>query len=89
MRITGFIRHNYFKKQFRKLSKETQDAFEIRIKFFLVNPTDNILNNHPLQGDRKGYWSINITGNIRAVYKIQGTIAILTEIGTHSELYDK
>ncbi len=87
MHISGFIRHTHFKKQFRKLSKGIQKAFEERVYIFLKQPSNIVLNNHPLQGDRRDCWSINITGDIRAIYKLQGTIAIFIDIGTHSQLY--
>ena len=35
-----------------------------------------------------GYWSINITGDVRAIYRQHGdTIIIFVLIGTHSQLY--
>ncbi len=41
-----------------------------------------------MQGKFAGYWSININGNIRALYLIEAdTIIIFALIGTHSELY--
>jgi mRNA-degrading endonuclease YafQ of YafQ-DinJ toxin-antitoxin module len=89
MQITGFIRHGLFKKQFKKLSGDIQTAFGERAYIFLKQPYHILINNHPLHGERQGYWSINVTGSIRAVYKLQGSIAIFVEIGTHSELYDK
>lgn len=89
MQITGYIRHSQFKKQFSKLDKSVQSAFADRVYIFLKQPNHILLNNHPLRGDREGFWSINITGNMRAVYKLNGTIAIFVEIGTHSQLYEK
>ena len=28
---------------------------------------------HPLRGDRKGYWSVSVTGNLRIVFRFQGS----------------
>jgi len=88
MKITGFITHGNFKKQFSKLTKEIQLEFKERIYIFLKQSSHILLNNHPLHGDWNGYWSINITGDVRAIYKIEGTIAILVAIGTHNQLYN-
>ena len=87
MKITALIIGRVFKKQFKKLSKDVRIAFDERSDIFLNEPAHTLLNNHPLHGDRQDYWSINVTGSIRAIYKLQGTTAIFTEIGTHSELY--
>ncbi len=41
-----------------------------------------------LHGPFEGYWSINISGNIRAIYKADDNNEIVfIRIGTHSELY--
>jgi len=47
-----------------------------------------VLENHPLQGRYEGYRSINITGDLRAVFKqVRPDKYWFTKIGTHSELY--
>ncbi|PIP31366.1 hypothetical protein COX24_04015 [bacterium (Candidatus Gribaldobacteria) CG23_combo_of_CG06-09_8_20_14_all_37_87_8] len=47
-----------------------------------------MLNNHPLRGNYVDYRSINITGDLRAVFKlINENEAIFVRVGTHSELY--
>lgn len=49
---------------------------------------DPVLNNHLLKGKYQGYRSINITGDIRAVYKkISRDKAAFVTVGKHSRLY--
>ena len=48
---------------------------------------DPILNNHALKGKYLGYRSINITGDLRVLYKKEGNMMIFTVIDTHSNLY--
>ena len=77
-----------FKKQYQKLPKKMQAAFDERLRLFLSNPTDPRLRLHPLKGTFAGYWSINITGDLRALFYREGQdIVIFALIGTHSELY--
>lgn len=79
-----------FKKQYKKLPEKTQSRVNDRITLFRVNPLHPMLRNHPLQGNFVGYWSINISGDIRALYKYDdGDVIIFALIGTHSELYGK
>ncbi len=87
MKISTFVLHRRFKKQFKKLNKKVQLAFEYATYFFLDDPLHPSLNTHPLNGRWMDHWSINITGDIRAIYETRGNAAIFVAIGTHSELY--
>ena len=55
----------------------------------MVNPYDSILHNHPLTGGYEGFRSINVTGDYRAIYVMDGDVAVFIAIGTHSELFGK
>jgi addiction module RelE/StbE family toxin len=77
-----------FDKQYAKLNFRVKTSFKRRIEMFKANPFDVGLRNHALKGKYLGYRSIDITGDIRALYTTQGnTIIIFAFIGTHSQLY--
>lgn len=77
-----------FKKQYRKLPVKLQERFDERLHLFLDDPTNPQLRVHPLKGKYAGYWSMNISGDLRAIYYHLGEeIVIFALIGTHSELY--
>lgn len=77
-----------FKKQYKKLPQKFQEQFDERLKLFLVDPTSPQLRVHPLKGKFAGYWSLNVNGDIRALYLLEGeAMIIFALIGTHSELY--
>jgi len=80
--------HRNFNKTFTKLNKKQKDKFKEQLKIFVVDPYNIQLNNHGLQGKYQGYKSINITGNIRAIfiYHQKNHIEFIY-IGTHSQLY--
>lgn len=82
----------HFQKQYKKAPGKIRKAVKVRIKLFLRNPIDSILNNHSLVGNLKGYKSINITGDWRAVYLVRtdengNQVAYFEALGTHSQLY--
>jgi len=82
------IFHRNFDKQIRKLRPAEREKLRSRLKIFLADPFDRQLNNHPLKGERADYRSINIGGDLRAVFKYVDTNrCIFVEIGTHGELY--
>lgn len=77
-----------FKKQYKKLPKEYQKQFYEKLELFLVDPTAPQLRVHPLKGTFAGYWSMNINGDIRALYTMRGEeLIIFALIGSHSQLY--
>jgi addiction module RelE/StbE family toxin len=85
------MKFNYSKKfikQYYKQPAKVQAQFQKRILTFANNPLDKSLRNHSLSGNYKNYRSINITGDVRAIYKeVDDTIILFAFIGTHSQLY--
>ena len=80
--------HKNFEKQYKKLKRERQDKTQEKLELFLENPFHPRLNNHPLKGKYTDYRSINITGDLRAVYKfIDEDKCIFVIIDKHSNLY--
>ena len=82
--------HRKFTKRYRKLPKKLQQRFKEQIVVFGEDLFDPVLHNHALAGNFKGYRSINVTGDIRAIYKALDADTIeFALIGTHHELYGK
>ena len=76
-----------FKKDFKKLSQKLKVQFADRAEIFKINPYTEILNNHRVHHPYEGCRSINISGDIRALYETAKNTIIFIRIGTHSELY--
>lgn len=77
-----------FKKQYKKLSAKLQKQFDERLMLFVEDPTNPVLRVHPLKGSYSGYWSMNINGDIRAIYLKRGDeFVVFALVGTHSQLY--
>ena len=69
------------------MSNSLRNRFKERRDIFLEDEFNPVLNNHSLRGKYQGYRSINITGDIRVIYKKEREIVIFVTIGNHSELY--
>lgn len=82
-----------FLKKLKKTDVKIRKRFKKRIAIFIINPFDQQLHNHSLQREYKGYRSIDITNDWRAIYveKREGDeiIAYFIAIGTHKDLYEK
>ena len=77
-----------FERNFLKLSKKNKARYDKRIDLFLNDEYNPILNNHKLHGEFSEYRSINITSDMRVIYKKTGKdIYLFYDIGTHSQLY--
>lgn len=77
-----------FNKQFQILPTKIRGKFRDRLALFLADPTDARLRVHPLTGKYIGYWSMNISGDFRALFYYEDDVVVVFAlIGTHSQLY--
>lgn len=82
------IFHKKFRRRYEKLQQGEKRSAEERIRLFYENPFHPLLENHALHGVWQGCRSINITGDLRAVYEeINSDTAHFVALGTHPELY--
>lgn len=80
--------HKHFEKQYKKLKPAEKQKTKSRLELFLENPFNPLLDNHPLRGKYTDYRSIDIAGDLRAVFKMQSEKeCIFVAIDTHSNLY--
>jgi addiction module RelE/StbE family toxin len=81
--------HKDFRKCYKKLRQGEQQKTDNRIQLFEMNRFHLLLNNHALHDQYDGCRSINVTGDIRAVYEEIGSDTVhFIALGTHSELYE-
>lgn len=79
---------SHFKKQYKKLPKKVRVQFQERLMLFVENENHVQLHMHQLSGTYKGLWSMNITGDVRAIFDRSYDETILfIAVGTHSQLY--
>jgi len=81
--------HRDFKKAYKKLSARSRRKVDERILVFYENQFHPLLSNHSLKGKYEGYRSINIDGDLRALYKnIRQNLALFIKLGSHADLYE-
>ena len=77
-----------FKKQLKKLSPALQSRFIAHLSLWSKEPFNRKLNHHVLTGELAGFHSINVGGDLRALYReYDNGTTIFERIGTHSQLY--
>ena len=62
---------------------EIRDVIEI----FRINPYDSGLRRHRLRNNLIGYWSFTVKEDLRILFYYRNGDAILTDIGTHQDVY--
>ena len=82
-----------FYQKYKKADVRIQNRVDQKIEVFLKDPYDLQLDNHTLKRQWKGYKSIDITSDWRAIYKERQigneSVAYFVALGTHDELYGK
>lgn len=78
-----------FLKDLNKQPEHIRVAFKKRLELFIGNKYHPLLNNHKLTGGYRNCYSMNVTGDFRAVFEEyeDGEIIYFITIGSHSNLY--
>ena len=77
-----------FERSYIALRPAEKEKCDMRLAVFSIDPFDPMLNNHPLRGTYAGYRSINIAGDLRAIYRqIDPDVYFFVAIGPHKKLY--
>ncbi len=83
-----FKRGRVFKRQYKKLDRGLRNKVTERLHLLGFDEFNPLLRNHQLIGEYGGFRSINITGDLRLVYrKIGLNIYQLRAVGTHHQLF--
>jgi addiction module RelE/StbE family toxin len=83
-----YILSKQFEKDFIKLSKPLKKKVLVTLQIFIQDPLDSRLRNHRLNGRWHKHHSINVTGDVRAIYVyVEANTVYFITLGTHSELY--
>jgi mRNA-degrading endonuclease YafQ of YafQ-DinJ toxin-antitoxin module len=89
MSVKGIFLHKSFVKQYSRQSIKVKNKFIIKKDILILDQNHTLLNKHRLSGKWLNHFSINITSDIRAIYRIENDFAVFVAIGSHSELYGK
>lgn len=79
--------HRKFTKELSRLSHNKEESFYERLALLLDEPDHPLLSRHPLHGKFAGCWSIDISGDLRAVYEVHDDTYFFIHIGTHHQLF--
>lgn len=74
-------------KNFIRKHPELMEKIKERLELLQNNPSDPLLKTHPLTGKLKGLMSCWISYEYRIVFKKNGDVLFLLNVGSHDEVY--
>lgn len=57
------------------------------LRRFAADPRDPLLRTHKLTGELAGYWAFSVDDDLRVVFRWDGDVAFLVNLGSHDEVY--
>ena len=57
------------------------------LRRFADDPGDPLLRTHKLKGELADYWAFSVDGGLRFLFRWDGDIAFLVNLGSHDEVY--
>lgn len=88
-RPAGIERTSKFDRRVKKLVLDQKRALARALRLFMVNAHDPLLGTHKLSKNSpmKGSWAFGFGYDARVVFKWDGDIAVLLNVGSHEEVY--
>ncbi len=84
MRVTASSR---FLRRAKKLREPQASMLRAALRRFAVDPGDPLLRVHKLKGELRDYWSFSVDDDLRVLFRWEGEVAFLVNIGSHDEVY--
>ena len=75
-----------FERSEGKLREPQASMLRAALRRFVAEPRDPLLRTHKLKGNLDGYWSFTVERDLRVLFRWDGEVARLIDIGTHEEV---
>jgi len=76
-----------FLRRARKLRDPQAAMLRASLRRFAADPRDSLLRTHKLKGDLAGYCAFSVDEDLRVLFRWDGDIAFLVNLGSHDEIY--
>jgi mRNA-degrading endonuclease YafQ of YafQ-DinJ toxin-antitoxin module len=76
-----------FLRRARKLKPPRDQLLRAALRRFAADPNDPLLRTHKLKGDLAEYWAFSVDDDLRVLFRWDGDICFLVNLGSHDEVY--
>ncbi len=76
-----------FLRRAKKLRDPQAAMLRAALRRFTADPRDPLLRTHKLKGELADYWAFSVDEDLRVLFRWDGDVAFLVNLGTHDEVY--
>ena len=76
-----------FLRRAKKLREPQATMLRAVLRRFAADPGDPLLRVHNLKGDLREYWSFTVDDDLRVLFRWDGDVAFLVNIGSHDQVF--
>ena len=81
-----FVVSSRFTRRAGKLDERRALLLRAALRRFAADPHDPLLRTHELKGDLAGYWAFSVDDDLRVLFRWDGDVAFLVNLGSHDEV---
>ena len=82
-----FVVSSRFRRRAGKLGERRRALLRAALRRFAADPRDQLLRTHKLKGDLAAYWAFSVDDDLRVLFRWDGDVAFLVNLGSHDEVY--
>lgn len=82
-----FVVSSRFSRRAGKLDERRAVLSRAALRRFAADPRDPLLRTHKLKGDLADYWAFSVDDDLRVLFRWDGDVAFLVNIGSNDEVY--
>lgn len=82
-----FVVSSRFRRRAAKLDERRRALLRAALRRFAAGPRDQLLRTHRLKGDLAAYWAFSVDDDLRVLFRWDGDVAFLVNLGSHDEVY--
>jgi mRNA-degrading endonuclease YafQ of YafQ-DinJ toxin-antitoxin module len=82
-----FVVSSRFTRRVGKLDERRAALLRAALRRFAADPRDTLLRTHKLKGDLADYWACSVDDNLRILFRWDGDVAFLVNLGSDDEVY--
>lgn len=82
-----FVASSRFLRKAKKLKDPQGAMLRAALRRFAVDPKDPLLRTHKLKGELADYWAFSADDDLRVLFRWDGDVAFLVNLGSHDEVY--
>ena len=82
-----FVVSSRFTRRAGKLDGRRALLLRAALSRFAADPRDPLLRTHKLKGDLAAYWAFSVDDDLRVLFRWEGEVAFLVNLGSHDQIY--